>query len=376
MTRSTRSWNGAFLGILGGGLALGLWYASSHYELPPANSTATGSTPRDAGGSNLEQHEADAFARLAMETLRAAGIQGVSYDPERFLLQVPDADGQQPFTVFLSNFHAEYLAAPPERRGEVLQRLLSLHTAPKVPEAYAAVRSELLPVVRPRSYFELAGLLVTSDKAQPAKAPVSWQPVGDVMAVAVVHDGPDTMRYIDPEQLARWGVSFDTARADALENLRRRSTEPLEQLAPGTCASAWRDNYDTSRLLLEELVRRCPVRGEPVVLLPHRDLLLITGSRDEQGLVLAAERAAQALNAPRAQDGRALRLTSGGWVPFLPERGHRAWPAFHRLAMSSLARDYTEQEERLHQLHERQGVDLFIAGFLVAQDEDENGPSR
>lgn len=83
MTRSTRSWNGALLGILVGGLALGLWYASSHYALPPASSTATGSTSRDAGGSDLEQHEADVFARLAMETLRAAGIQGELVRPRQ-----------------------------------------------------------------------------------------------------------------------------------------------------------------------------------------------------------------------------------------------------------------------------------------------------
>jgi hypothetical protein len=120
---------------------------------------------------------------------------------------------------------------------------------------------------------------------------VTWRPLGEVMAVALVHDGPETMRYISPELLASWGISFDTALTHALENLRRRSSEPLEMLAPGTCGSTWRDNYDTSRMLLDEVVRRCPVRGEPVVLLPHRDLLLITGSRDEEGLVLAAERA-------------------------------------------------------------------------------------
>jgi hypothetical protein len=66
MTRSIRSWHGALLGILVGGLALGLRYASSPYALPPASSTATGSISRDASGSNLERHEADAFGALDM----------------------------------------------------------------------------------------------------------------------------------------------------------------------------------------------------------------------------------------------------------------------------------------------------------------------
>jgi hypothetical protein len=378
MVRGTRLWNGMVLGLLGGGLALALWYASARYELPATPSTAAAPGGADTDTPGSERQEADAFAQLALETLRAAGIQGeLHYDPERFLIQVPSAEGQQPLTLFLSNLHDEYRAAPPERRSEVLQRLLALHQAPKVPEAYAAVRPELLPVLRPRSYFELLGLAGTGQDGGPSgKAPVVWRPLGEVMALALVHDGPETMRYIDPEQLERWGVSFDTAHADALANLRRRSTEPLETLAPGTCASPWEDNYATSRLLLDEVVRRCPVRGEPVVLLPHRDLLLITGSKDEQGLVLIARRAEQALQAPRAQDGRALRLTPGGWVPFLPERGSPSWPAFHRLATISEARDYTEQAQQLQQLHEQQGVDIFVAGVLTAVDEDEDGPSR
>jgi len=371
MTRSTRSLNGVLLGVLAGGLALGLWYASTHYALPEVSSTPTGASAQDAGSSEPERQEADAFAQLVLETLRTAGIQGEPrYDPERFLIQLPAANGQEPLTLFLSNFHDEYRAAPPERRGQVLQRLLLLNALPELPETYEAVRPALLPVLRPRSYFELLGLLQTgADQPASGKVPVAWRPLGEVMAVALVHDTPDAMRYITSDQLASWGVSFEQASAVALENLRRRSTESLETLAPGTCRSSWADSYAASRLLLDEVLRRCPVKGQPVVLIPNRDLLLLTGSQDEQGQLLIAQWAEHALATPRPLDGRALRRTSEGWVPFLPERGSEARLAFHRLAMSSEARDYSEQEQRLDQQHEKQGVDLFIAGFIPHEDE-------
>lgn len=368
MSRGTRSLNGAFLGILTGGLALGFWYACTHYALPEASST-TGSLEEDAGSPDPERQEADAFAQRVLETLRAGGIQGdPHYDPERFLIQLPRANGQEPLTLFLSNFYDDYRAAPPERRDEVLQRLLRLHETPDVPDTYASVRPALMPVLRPRSYFELLGLLEESAN-RPGKEAVTWRPLGDVMAVALVHDTPDAMQYIGPEQLERWGVGFDAAYTDALENLRRHSPEPLETLAPGTCRSTWKDNYAASRLLLDEVLRRCPVKGQPVVLIPNRDLLLITGTQDEKGLLLAAEWAEKALQTPRPLDGRALRHTSGGWVPFLPERGSEARPAFQRLALTSQARDYAEQQQRLDRRHEQQGVDLFVAAFVPYEDE-------
>jgi hypothetical protein len=364
MLRGNKLLNGVLLGLLGGGLALGLWHASTRYALPDPSSTA-------AASADPERQEADAFAQQVLEALRAAGVQGEPrYDSENFLIQVPGPEGSQPQTLFLHNTYDDYRAAPPERRAQVIQRLVRLRETPEMPDTYAGVRPELLPVLRPRSYFELLGLLPTVKfQPLPEKQPVAWRPLGEVMAVALVHDAPDTMRYIGPEQLAQWGVTFDTAYAHALENLRRRSPEPLESLAPGTCRSTWDDNYAASRMLLEEVLRSCPVRGQPVVLLPNRDLLLVTGSQDEQGLLLIAEWAEHALNNPRPLDGRALRLTPEGWVPFLPKRGSQARQALHRLAMSSQARDHAEQVQRLDQQHKQQGVDLFVAGFIPYEDE-------
>ena len=86
------------------------------YPLRAARGHRHGPGTEDAGAPNPERQEADAFARLALETLRAAGIQGeLHYDPERFLIQVPCADGQELLTLFLTNLHAEYRAAPPVR---------------------------------------------------------------------------------------------------------------------------------------------------------------------------------------------------------------------------------------------------------------------
>ena len=315
-----------------------------------------------------ERAEREAFARRAIQTLRAAGEKrDIQYDATGFLLRI-GAQGENPGeTVFLGNFFDEYLALAPEQRDEVFAQLSRMRDRPTLPKTYAEARPNLLPVVRGRTFFEQLRMVVKGGAGKPV--PISWKPVGPFLGAGLAFDGPETLQYLGPEELARWGISFDEAFTAALGNLRQRSTEALEQLAPGTCQAPWQDNYASSRLLLDEVVRRCEVRGEPVVVVPHRDLLLITGSEDEDGLRQVAEKSLRALMAPRALDGRAMRLTARGWVPFMPERLSNAWGGLRKLELFTRARDYDEQTQRLEKLYEERGEDVFVAAFTPYQDE-------
>ncbi|PTL83086.1 hypothetical protein DAT35_13815 [Vitiosangium sp. GDMCC 1.1324] len=312
-----------------------------------------------------EQAERDAFARRAIEALRASGeTRSIQYDAAGFQLRLGDKDGTM---VFLSNFYDEYRALPPEMQDEVFTRISRVRDMPELPKTYAEARPNLLPVVRGRTFFEQLRLVVKDGAAKPV--PISWKPLGPFLGVGLAFDGPDTLRYLGPDDLTRWSVSFDQALGVGLENLRQRSSEPLEQLSPGACQAPWEDNYAASRLLLDEVVRRCKVRGAPVVVVPHRDLFLITGSEDEDGLHQVATKALRAMMAPRALDGRALRLAPEGWVPFMPERLSNAWPDFRKLELFTRARDYAEQTQGLEKLYQEKGEDVFVAAYTPYQDE-------
>jgi hypothetical protein len=47
----------------------------------------------------------------------------------------------------------------------------------------------------------------------------------------------------------------------------------------------WQDNYDPARLLLLDKIRQPKIKGDPVILIPNRDSLLLTGSKDPKGLL-------------------------------------------------------------------------------------------
>lgn len=375
MSRNTR-WSAVFFGILAMVFVIGLALASERDDAPGtegAPAAAPGAAREEDPEAPLSEEQARAaFARKAVEALRAAGVPGEPrYEPEHFRIQTHGPDGGVEMTYFLTNFYREYQASPPERRAEVLERLTKTNLSARAPERYAQVRPDLMLVVRPRASFEL--LAAQPGSPLVAKGPVSWRPLGEVLAVALVQDTPDAMRYVSPEDLARWETTFDRAYADALANLRRRAVEPLTPLGPGACSLSTNDSYGASRLLLAEVVRRCEVRGELVALVPNRDTLLLTGSQDAQGLLKVAELAQLAIRAPRPVDGRALRLTPEGWKPFLPGPGSPSRSILQKLAVTSLARDYAEQAELLQQQHAQEGLDIFIAGYLP--EEDEHGRS-
>ncbi|MBZ4371932.1 DUF1444 family protein [Corallococcus sp. AS-1-6] len=318
-------------------------------------------TPKVHEPLSLEASDREDYAQLALGALRAADPTGEwKYDPEQFLIQRFAPDGGLGMTLNLANFYREYQDAPPERRGEALARLGRTGVLPEAPATYAQARSQLMLVVRARDTFE-----AFSQQAG-GSAPVSWRPVGEVLAEALVQDTPDAMRYVPTEELARWGITYEQARADAMANLRRMEAAPLRNLTLGACALFTNDSYGASRLLLDDVVRGCEVKGDPVVVVPNRDTVLITGADDATGLLTLAEAALEGVQAPRPVDGHALRLTTDGWKPFLPSRESPSRSILENLAFASRVRGYQEQTERLRKQEEP--GDVFVASLLPQKD--------
>ncbi|WP_375744366.1 DUF1444 family protein [Corallococcus interemptor] len=318
-------------------------------------------TPKVHEPLSLEASDREDYAQLALGALRAADPTGEwKYDPEQFLIQRFAPDGGLGMTLNLANFYREYQDAPPERRGEALARLGRTGVLPEAPATYAQARSQLMLVVRARDTFE-----AFSQQAG-GSAPVSWRPVGEVLAEALVQDTPDAMRYVPTEELARWGITYEQAREDAMANLRRMEAAPLRNLTLGACALFTNDSYGASRLLLDDVVRGCEVKGDPVVVVPNRDTVLITGADDATGLLTLAEAALEGVQAPRPVDGHALRLTADGWKPFLPSRESPSRSILENLAFASRVRGYQEQTERLRKQEEP--GDVFVASLLPQKD--------
>jgi len=132
--------------------------------------------------------------------------------------------------------------------------------------------------------------------------------------------------------------------------------------------SPWHDTYDSSRLVLVELITRLDVRGDPVALPLHRDHLFLTGSDDERGLGRSADLAAPLLDDHRRVTGRACVWRDGRWRPFVPPEGHPCRNRFVELRLQTDAGSYDEQKSVLEQQAQSRGDDVFVASVLVMTD--------
>jgi len=227
----------------------------------------------------------DKFAKLAMDRIRRVGEnRKLLYDREQFLLRV---DGEDSPVFFMGNAYAEYCAAPRESREEVVQRFVRgwFVSLKGIPDNFDDLHPDLLPVVRCRSYYDLTQL--AAELQSDANAEWPYHILGEHFGVGLVYDMRDGMRYIVQEDLDRWGVTLYEALEAARGNLSQTEKAFIgPEKGEGLYLSANRDNYDASRLILLDLIRKFNVKGDPIAMIPNRDTLLVAGADDPDALAV------------------------------------------------------------------------------------------
>jgi hypothetical protein len=163
--------------------------------------------------------------------------------------------------------------------------------------------------------------------------------------------------------LATWKTTPEEAHRIALQNLADRSPESFKHMAPGLYMGPWDDNYAATRVLLQDKIRQQTINGDPVVLIPNRDSLLLTGSNDTKGLSNLASIGADLYKQPRMISGIALRLNGNEWIPYLPDCRHPAFKTLNLLRLDTIEQLYANQRHLLTALHDQRQKDTFVAAF-------------
>lgn len=308
----------------------------------------------------------DVFAQQVTDRLREVGVTSeINYDAEEFQLQI---EGEKGSVLFLDNAYREYCSLPADTRWQAVRRFVRgwLQANKPAPEEYADIAPDILPAVRSRAFFEGNRLRFELGGATDTHLP--YQTIGDDLGLGLVYDMPDSMKPISNRELDEWGVTFYEVLETARDNLRHvppRIIGPQE--GPGTYVFTSNDGYDSSRLVLLDLVRQFDVRGDYIAMAPGREMLIVTGSEDDTGLEALVALAKKALDQPRTVSGAALRLEGDEWVRWMPDADHPLFDEFRGLWLRSQGQDYAEQKDLLDKLHESRGEDVFVASFTVAQ---------
>lgn len=301
-----------------------------------------------------------AFAALvAAEVGRQAPTLATRYDPDAFRLFLGDGDGRQ---MHLHNLRRDWLSAEPAARDAVVRRFVTtLLTAAQRSSSIDDVRPRLLPAVRRAALQTTVARL--GDSAKPSA--LCAAPMGEHLAVYLVVDWPDAVSYVREVDLAGWGLTEAEARAVALDNLRSRPLGSPVVAAPGLLAWVSEDGWASGLVVLADLMRELPVRGDPVVMVANPAVILIAGADDEAALVAMAEVAKPALAVSRPIGGLLHRLRGARWEPFLPAPSSAAYPALHALALAELGAVYADDKQARDAAGDGEA---FVASLMILED--------
>ena len=304
----------------------------------------------------------DKFAQIVSDALHQLGIgDDTEYDREDFKLTIGES-----VTFWLDIAYRDYCAAPRRERKSIIDRYLKSFVGGSIddiPDEYDDARANVLPRLRDRLTYELLAL---QDGAQKP----DMTSLGDSFGIELVYDFPFTIASLPGDKIEKWGVGRETVLEDARTNLWKMSNEDFKQPQPGLFVSPWQDNYDATRIVLHDLIWQLRVNGDHIAMAPHRDLLIVTGSNDDDGLQKMCSLAHEALEDSRALTGFALRLNDGRWEMFRPAGAGTGRKAIRNLNTRSMASAYAQQKEPLQKALERDGTDIFVATAMLVENNE------
>ncbi|MCE4371913.1 hypothetical protein NY667_18640 [Xanthomonas hortorum pv. hederae] len=306
----------------------------------------------------------DAFAKRFQQALRVQGYRGeLVYVADEFRLV-----GANHQIINLHNAYHSYATAKRGERPEVLRRyaagFLEGQNEGDESKTFEQVRPTLMPVIRNRGMLEEMRLEDVRTHGWNARFTAVFREIAEDCVQLLAIDRAESTSTLVLGPKPEWDITFDAGLVIAHENLRAVTADFFVEVAAGIFRGAWQDAYDTSRVVLPDVLQRVPVKGRPIFMMPTRDCLLVTGDRDEAVLTGLLE-----LSLEAAQDGRCISSLVFAYhdrdiVPFAvssPE--HRRLQAeLRRLTDVS---NYATQQELLKKIYASNEEEIFAASCRV-----------
>lgn len=315
-----------------------------------------------------KQPSRDEFADLVTQSLLDAGVVNVHYNEKDYSLKIGIDDKN---SVFLANSYADYCRAPRSKRRAVVARMTAAFVSvPTIPSDFASVKQNLIPLVRDAASFDLADLQFRARGMDPTRLRCPTKTIVGNLVVSLAYDTEHSIMQVGHEAFNGWGVSFDEALKQAKDNLRDK-TEPngFAEYAPGVYLGQWGDSNESARMLLTDLIYRLSVYGDPVAFVPNRAQIWVTGSKNSEGIKTVLEIGEKSHFEPYPVSPQLFLLNDGVWEATRPDdpkqREHCLSLERRREGMN-----YNEQKQSLDMIHDREGVDVFVASYSIQTKPD------
>jgi uncharacterized protein YtpQ (UPF0354 family) len=186
------------------------------------------------------------------------------------------------YTHFPDNAYREYLTQP-DSIDQVIAKFTQ--TANEVYKEQKVIDiKNIIPVIKSADFiYEVKNLAGVTDSVK--SSPI-FKKYNDELLVVYAEDNEKIIRYLTQNEFNKLHISRDSIAAIALDNLDRILTKAERTGNNGRYMVTAGGTYESSMLLLNSFWsnKNFPVKGDIVVTIPNRDVLLITGSKDKPNL--------------------------------------------------------------------------------------------
>lgn len=304
------------------------------------------------------------FAQMIIRAFHEAGIEAADQSESDFSFKLPGGG-----TVFLGNVYANYCGANREARKRLIAEFVaaaaSIPALPSIPSDFATVKPSLMPVIRDGAYFSMVQLMNRKNGKDDPGLEVLVKRLAGALEVGLAYDTERNITSINQDSFEEWGVSVEEAFKAAKDNLWEKTDPGRFAVQGGVYVGEWADSYDSSRILLTEVIYRLSVDGDPVAFVPNRDQLWVTGTNNLAGLTAILKDGVE----NHFKRGHPLSpdlyvLADGIWKVYVPEDQsvRNLWMTLKR---QRDAIDYAQQQKLLNEIHEIEEIDIFVASYKI-----------
>lgn len=314
------------------------------------------------------------FAALMIGRARSLGLGEFEYDAD--MRELRQSGAKTKWQLYLGRVYEEYVRAPSSDRPKVIDNFLSALSNGNedvIPSSYELARPNLLPILRDSVDVAVAELAVRRasaiDGSEFKSSAMSGGLLVGTLMQGLAFDTPHAINRIAASQLETWGVSFETAMSDAIDNLRLLNhPNGWTQLDAHTWSGHWGDAYASSRMVTPEVIHQLGV-PEPIVMVPTPDTLLVASGRSENALASLAYWCEQSGGPEkRALSSVAYRLNDRNWSAI--PKAEQNTPELRNFQLKGISSAHEEQKQLLDDIHSRTDQDIWVASYQLMKKED------
>ncbi len=203
-------------------------------------------------------------------------------------------DDRKPHQAFLENAYTVY-QNDPGSRDEIIDQFIAgqMETLDKsVDDSINPDR--IIPVVKDRRWLEEISVSLKADSDFPIPLHDDYN---SELQIIYAEDSEHNIRYLNADNLDALPCEREKLQEFSTSNLKDLLSDGIEVMGgDGIYMVTAGGSYETSLLLIDELWEEngpLELSGAPVVAIPTRDLLLVTGANDAGGIARIREIAAE-----------------------------------------------------------------------------------